>query len=59
MMSVNKDLEWLSRRTTEYCSYTDNAMDMVEDLDELEKLGQGFSSMDNLEKIDIDDGVIP
>jgi hypothetical protein len=59
MMSVNKDLEWLSRQTTEYCSYTDNAMDMVEDLDELEKLGQGFSSMDNLEKIDIDDGVIP
>jgi hypothetical protein len=59
MMSVNKDLEWLSRRTTEYCSYTDNAMGMVEDLDELEKLGQGFSSMDNLEKIDIDDGVIP
>jgi hypothetical protein len=34
-------------------------MGMVEDLDELEKLGQGFSSMDNLEKIDIDDGVIP
>jgi hypothetical protein len=31
---------------------------MVEDLDELGKLGQGFSSMDDLEEVDIGDGVI-
>jgi hypothetical protein len=36
----------------------DDAMGMVEDLDELGKLGRGFSSMDNLEKVDIGDGVI-
>jgi hypothetical protein len=59
MMSVSKDLEWLSRRTTEYRSYTDDAMGMVEDVDELGKLGRGFFSMDDLEKIDIGDGVIP
>jgi hypothetical protein len=58
-MSVNKDLEWLSRRTVEYRSYTDNATGVVEDLDELGKLGQGFSSMDDLEKVDIGDGVVP
>jgi hypothetical protein len=58
-MSVSKDLEWLSRRTVEYRSYTNDAMGMVEDLDELGKLGQGFSSMDDLEKLDIVDGVIP
>jgi hypothetical protein len=59
MMLVSKDLEWLSRQTVEYRSYTDDAMGMVEDLDELGKLGQGISSMDDLEKIDIGDGVIP
>jgi hypothetical protein len=43
----------------EYHSYMDDAMGMVEDLDELGKLGQGFSSMDDLENLDIGDGVIP
>jgi hypothetical protein len=57
-MSVNKDLEWLSRWTMTYHSYTNDAMGMVEDLDELGKLGQGFSSMDDLEEVDIGDGVI-
>jgi hypothetical protein len=58
-MSVIKDLEWLSRWIAEYRSYTDDAMGMVEDLDELGKLGRGFFSMNNLEKIDTGDGVIP
>jgi hypothetical protein len=40
----------------EYRSYMDDAMGVVEDLDELAKLGRGFSSMDDLEKIDIGDG---
>jgi hypothetical protein len=34
-------------------------MGVVEDLDELGKLGRGFSSMDDIEKIDIVDGVVP
>jgi hypothetical protein len=34
-------------------------MGVVEDLDKLGKLGQGFSSMDDLEKLVIGDGVIP
>jgi hypothetical protein len=59
MMPVSKDLELLSRRTVEYCSYTDDDMGVVEDLDELRKLGRGFSSMDDLEKVDIGDGVVP
>jgi hypothetical protein len=59
MMSASKDLEWLSWWTVGYCSYTDDAMDVVEDLDELGKLGRGFSSMDDLEKVDVGDGVIP
>jgi hypothetical protein len=59
MATATRDLELLSRRTTEYCSSKDNAMGVVEDLDQLGKLGRGFSSMDDLEKVDIGDGVIP
>jgi hypothetical protein len=44
-MSVSNDLEWLSRWTAEY--------------HEFGKLGRGFSSMDDLEKVYICDGVIP
>jgi hypothetical protein len=59
MAAINRDLKWLSRWTAEYCSSTDVAIGVVEDLDELGKLDCGFSSMDNLEEIDIGDGVIP
>jgi hypothetical protein len=59
MAAINMDLEWLNRQTSEYCSSTNTAIGVVEDLDELGKLGQGFSSMDDLEEIDICDGVIP
>jgi hypothetical protein len=43
----------------EYRSSKDNAMGMVKDLDELGKLGRGFSSMDDIEKVYIGDGVVP
>jgi hypothetical protein len=49
MMTVSKDHEWLRWWTMEYRSYMDDAMGVVEDLDELGKLGRGFSSMDDLE----------
>jgi hypothetical protein len=38
MAAINKDLEWLNRQTAEYCSSRDNAIGVVEDLDELGKL---------------------
>jgi hypothetical protein len=31
--------------------------EVIEDFDEVEKLGQGFSSADSLEEIDIGDGI--
>jgi hypothetical protein len=39
MAVATRDLEWLSRRTAEYRSSKDDAMGMVEDLDERGKLG--------------------
>jgi hypothetical protein len=59
MVAAIRDLEWLSRQKIEYHSSKDDAMGVVEDLDELGKLGRGFSSMDDLEKVDIGDGVGP
>jgi hypothetical protein len=38
MVAINKELEWLNRQTMKYCSSTDNAIGVVEDLDELGKL---------------------
>jgi hypothetical protein len=58
MATATRDLEWLSRWTVEYRSSKDDAMGVVEDLDELGKLGRAFYSMDDLEKVDIG-GVIP
>jgi hypothetical protein len=59
MATATRDLEWLSRWTSEYRSSKEDAMGVVEDLDELDKLGLGFSSMNDLEKVDIGDGVVP
>jgi hypothetical protein len=59
MVVATRDLEWLSRWTTEYCLSKDDAMGVVEDIEELGKLGRGFSLMDDIEKVDIGDGVIP
>jgi hypothetical protein len=53
MMSVSKDLGWLSRQAVEYHSYMDNAMGVVEDLDELGKLGRDFSSMDVGDEVEV------
>jgi hypothetical protein len=39
MAMATKDLQWLSRWTTEYRSSKDDAMGVLEDLDELGKLG--------------------
>jgi hypothetical protein len=59
MVMIYMVLEWLSRWTEEYHSSKDDAMGVVEDLDEIGKLGRGFSSMGDLDKVDISDGVIP
>jgi hypothetical protein len=58
-MSAQKNVEWLQHRMKQYRSTTNNMCEAIEDFDELEKLGQGFSSADPLEKIDIGDGITP
>jgi hypothetical protein len=58
-MSTQKNVEWLRHHTEQYQSTTNDKCEVIEDFDEVEKLGQGFSSGNPLEEIDIGDGIIP
>jgi hypothetical protein len=58
-MSMQKNVEWLRHRTEQYQSITNDMCEAIEDFDEVEKLGQGFSLADPLEEIDIGDGITP
>jgi hypothetical protein len=58
-MSMQKNVEWLRHHTEQYRSTTNDMYEAIEDFDEVEKLGQGFSSADPLEEIDIGDRITP
>jgi hypothetical protein len=47
-MSKQKNVEWLQHCTEKYWSTTNNMCEIIEDFDEVDKLGQGFSSVDPL-----------
>jgi hypothetical protein len=56
-MSVQKNAEWLWHRTEQYRPHTNDMCESIEDFEEVERLGQGFSLVDHLEEIDIGDGI--
>jgi hypothetical protein len=56
---VQKNVEWLRHRTEQYRSTLNDICEAIEYFHEVEKLGQGFSSADPLEEIDIGDGITP
>jgi hypothetical protein len=58
-MSTQKNIEWLRHRMEQYQSTTNDVCEAIEDFDEVEKLGQCFSSADPLEDMDIGDGITP
>jgi hypothetical protein len=58
-MSTQKNVEWLRHRMEQYRSTMNDMCEDIEDFDEVEKLGQDFSSADPLEEIDIGDGTTP
>ena len=53
------NVEWLQQRLDQYRARTNDMCEAIEDFDDLDKLGQGFTSADPLEKVDIGDGTIP
>jgi hypothetical protein len=52
-MDHKNSIEWVRKRTEEYRSTRNGIGEVVEDLDEVGKLGSGFGSMDELEEVDI------
>ena len=57
--SDQSNAEWLQQRLDQYRARTNDMREAIEDSDGLYKLGQGFTSADPLEKVDIGDGIIP
>ena len=51
--------EWLQKRLVEYRSNENDMYESIEELDDMDKLEQGFTSADPLEEVDIGDGSIP
>jgi hypothetical protein len=56
---VNHNIEWLKKCIEQYRLQTNDIIEAVDDFSEVEKLGQGFTSADPLEEVDIGDGVVP
>jgi hypothetical protein len=46
-------VRWLEKRTEEYCLGRNDTKEVVDDFDEVGKLGRGFSSVDKLEEVNI------
>jgi hypothetical protein len=58
-MSTKKTIEWLWHRTEQYRTTMNEMCEAIVDFYEVDKLGQGFSSANPLEEIDIGDGITP
>jgi hypothetical protein len=59
MMTRERELEWLHHRSEEYRLGKNDISGLIEELEDEGKLGQGFSSVDRLEEVDIRDGTTP
>jgi len=57
--SDRSNAEWLQQRIEHYRDKANDICEAIEDLGDLDKLGQGFTSADPLEKVSIGDGSIP
>jgi hypothetical protein len=51
--------EWLQQRIDHYRAHKNKTCEAIEDLDDLGKFGQGFTSADPIEEVDIGDGTVP
>ena len=56
---MNPNDEWLQKRLEKYRADMNDMYESIEEPDSLEKLGQGFTSADPLEEVDIGDGSVP
>ena len=51
--------EWLQQRIEHYRARTNDMCETIKESEDMDKLGQGFTSADSLENVDLGDGAIP
>jgi hypothetical protein len=56
---MDANLKWLQQRREHYQAHKNDTCEAIEDFDYLSKLGQGFTSTDPLDEVDIGNGTIP
>jgi hypothetical protein len=56
---MDANLEWLQQRREHYREDKKDMCEAIEDFVDLSKLGEGFTSPDPLEDVDIGDGTVP
>jgi hypothetical protein len=56
---MHHNIEWLKQHIEQYRLERNDVCEAVEDFGEIEKLGQGFTSADPLEEVDIGNGAVP
>ena len=57
--SDRSNTEWLQQRIEHYRARTNDMCRTIKESEDMDKLGQGFTSANPLEKIDLGDGTIP
>ena len=57
--SNQSSADWLLQRVGHYRDKANDMCEAIENFGDFDKLGQGFTSADPLEKVDIGDGSIP
>ena len=55
---MDSSSEWLQKRLVKDRSSEDDMYESIEELDDMDKLGQGFTSADPFEEVDIGDGSV-
>ena len=57
--SYGSNAEWLQQRIEHYQACTNDMCEAIEESEDMDKLDQGFTSADPLEKVGLGDGTIP
>ena len=55
---MDPNSEWLQKRLVKYRSNENDMYESTEELDDMDKLGQGFTLANPLEEVDIGDGSV-
>ena len=57
--SDRSNADWPQQRIEHYRARTNDMCEAIKESEDMDKLGQGFTSADPLEKVDLGDGTIP